>query len=490
MQRPELRLYRVDAMRELDRRAIAASGEDGHALMCRAGAAALRRLRARFPEVQRLVAWCGRGNNGGDGYVLARLARAAGLDARVLATGMPGSAEAARARADFEAAGGVVATDAGAAFADAQLVVDALLGIGTGRDPEGATADAIAAIGRCGLPVLALDLPSGLDADSGHAYAPCVRASLTVCFIGWKRGLWTGAAADHVGECVLETLDVPAAVYDAVPADARLLDDAECQRALAPRAPAAHKGRHGHVLVVGGDHGMAGAARLAGEAAARSGAGLVSVATRAAHVAALVGARPELMVHGVEGELPDALLARASVIALGPGLGQSAWSRALWTQALAAGKPCVLDADGLNLLAAARCALPAQAVLTPHPGEAARLLEVAPAAIARDRYAAARELARRHQAVVVLKGAGTVVATPTGEAWICAQANPAMASGGMGDVLTGIIAGLMAQHFDPAQAARVGVAAHAEAARRAAARGARGMLASELLDCLRAAVNQ
>ncbi len=489
MQRPELRLYRVDAMRELDRRAIAASGEDGHALMCRAGAAALRRLRARFPEVQRLVAWCGRGNNGGDGYVLARLARAAGLDARVLATGMPGSAEAARARADFEAAGGVVATDAGAAFADAQLVVDALLGIGTGRDPEGATADAIAAIGRCGLPVLALDLPSGLDADSGHAYAPCVRASLTVCFIGWKRGLWTGAAADHVGECVLETLDVPAAVFDAVPADARLLDDAECQRALAPRAPAAHKGRHGHVLVVGGDHGMAGAARLAGEAAARSGAGLVSVATRAAHVAALVGARPELMVHGVEGELPDALLARASVIALGPGLGQSAWSRALWTQALAAGKPCVLDADGLNLLAAARCALPAQAVLTPHPGEAARLLEVVPAAIARDRYAAARELARRHQAVVVLKGAGTVVATPTGEAWICAQANPGMASGGMGDVLTGIIAGLMAQHFDPAQAARVGVAAHAEAARRAAARGARGMLAGELLDCLRAAVN-
>ena len=490
MQRPELRLYRVDAMRELDRRAIAASGEDGHALMCRAGAAALRRLRARFPEVQRLVAWCGRGNNGGDGYVLARLARAAGLDVRVLATGMPGSAEAARARADFEAAGGVVAIDAGAGLADAQLVVDALLGIGTGRDPEGATADAIAAIGRCGLPVLALDLPSGLDADSGHAYAPCVRASLTVCFIGWKRGLWTGAAADHVGECVLETLDVPAAVFDAVPADARLLDDAECQRALAPRAPAAHKGRHGHVLVVGGDHGMAGAARLAGEAAARSGAGLVSVATRAAHVAALVGARPELMVHGVEGELPDALLARASVIALGPGLGQSAWSRALWTQALAADKPCVLDADGLNLLAAARCALPAQAVLTPHPGEAARLLEVVPAAIARDRYAAARELARRHQAVVVLKGDGTVVATPTGEAWICAQANPAMASGGMGDVLTGIIAGLMAQHFDPAQAARVGVAAHAEAARRAAARGARGMLASELLDCLRAAVNQ
>ena len=254
-------------------------------------------------------------------------------------------------------------------------VVDALLGIGTGRDPEGATADAIAAIGRCGLPVLALDLPSGLDADSGHAFEPCVRATLTVCFIGWKRGLWTGAAADHVGECVLETLGVPAAVFDAVPADARLLDDAECQRALAPRAPAAHKGRHGHVLVVGGDHGMAGAARLAGEAAARSGAGLVSVATRAAHVAALVGARPELMVHGVEGELPAALLARASVIALGPGLGQSAWSRALWTQALAAGKPCVLDADALNLLAAAPLrAAGAGCVLTPHPGEAARLL--------------------------------------------------------------------------------------------------------------------
>lgn len=489
MPRPENRLYRVAAMRELDRRAIAANGGDGYALMSRAGAAAFRRLQARFPAARRIAVCCGRGNNGGDGYVVARLARAAGLDVQVHAIGPPASAEAIRAHADFLAAGGALLDDPAAACAGAQLVVDALLGIGLARPPEGAAAAAIAAIGRAALPVLALDLPSGLDADAGQARAPCVRATLTVCFIGWKRGLWTGAAADHVGECVLETLDVPAAVFDAVAADATFIDGDECARVLAPRDPAAHKGRYGHVLVVGGEHGMGGAARLAGEAAARCGAGLVSVATRPAHVAALVGARPELMVHGVDAALPAALLERASVIALGPGLGQTEWSRALWSQALAAGKPTVLDADGLNLLAATPCALPAQVVLTPHPGEAARLLGTDAAGIAQDRYAAARELARRFHAVVVLKGAGTLVATPEGEVAVCAAANPGMASGGMGDVLTGIIAGLMAQQPAAAAAARVGVAVHAEAARRAAARGARGLLAGEVLAELRATVN-
>jgi NAD(P)H-hydrate epimerase len=489
MQCPEIRLYRVDAVRELDRRAIAASGADGYALMDRAGAAAWRRLRARFPEAQRIVVWCGCGNNGGDGYVVARLARVAGLDVRVLTTGTPASTAAIRARAEFEAEGGVVAADVPAALVGAHLVVDALLGIGLSRAPEGVTAAAIAAIAQSQVPVLALDLPSGLDADTGHAFEPCIHAALTVCFLAWKRGLWTGAAADHVGECVLEALDVPASVVTSVPVDARLLDPAELRRALSPRAPAAHKGRYGHVLVVGGDHGMAGAARLAGEAAARSGAGLVSVATRPAHVAAIVNARPELMVHGIERALDPVLLARASVIALGPGLGQSDWSRGLWTQALASGKPIVLDADALNLLAIAPCALPTQAVLTPHPGEAARLLDTTVASIARDRYAAARELASRHQSVVVLKGAGTLIATPDGAIEVSAHANPGMASGGMGDVLTGIIAGLMAQHLDAAVAARVGVAVHAEAARRAAAQGARGLLAGEVLAALRHAVN-
>jgi NAD(P)H-hydrate epimerase len=245
------------------------------------------------------------------------------------------------------------------------------------------------------------------------------------------------------------------------------------------------------VLAIGGDLGMGGAIRLAGEAALRVGAGLVSVATRAEHVGALNAARPELMANGVGGpqEL-EALLERATVIALGPGIGQRAWGHALWHTAIAAGKPVVLDADGLNLLALDTVSLPANSVLTPHPGEAARLLGCNTQDIARDRFAAVRELARRHQCVSVLKGAGTLVATPHGELSVCPWGNPGMASGGMGDVLTGVIAGLLAQGFDAYRAACIGVALHARAGDIAAGEGECGLLASDLFEPLRVLRNR
>jgi len=236
---------------------------------------------------------------------------------------------------------------------------------------------------------------------------------------------------------------------------------------------------------------MGGAIRLCAEAALRSGAGLVSVASRAENVSALNAARPELMAHGVK----DAtalltLLQRASVIALGPGLGQSEWSRAMYQAALAAGKPLVLDADGLNLLARKPVALPVQSVLTPHPGEAARLLGAADAAsIAQDRFAAARELARKYRAVVVLKGAGTLIAHPEGEVAVCPWGNPGMATGGMGDVLTGVIAALLAQGLNAWRAARFGVALHAQAGDAAARGGEAGLIASELFPHLYALRN-
>jgi len=268
--------------------------------------------------------------------------------------------------------------------------------------------------------------------------------------------------------------------------DARLLSAEN----LPPRARYANKGNHGHVLVIGGDHGMAGAVQLAGMAALRAGAGLVSVATRAGHVFALNAARPELMAHGVDG--PQALqpmLERADVLALGPGLGRSAWGHALWLTALDSGKPLVLDADGLNLLANEPRRFPAPTVLTPHPGEAGRLLGVSTAEVERDRFAVARELARRHAAVVVLKGTGSLVADPDGRLDVCPWGNPGMASGGMGDLLTGIIAALLAQGCDAWQAARIGVGLHARAGDRAAQAGERGLLASDLLAPLRALGN-
>jgi NAD(P)H-hydrate epimerase len=245
----------------------------------------------------------------------------------------------------------------------------------------------IEAINRSGRPVLALDVPSGLDTDRGGCAGAAIRADVTVTFIAGKRGLHTGRAADHVGVLELATLGVPESVCTAVPPDARLLS----AESLPPRDRYANKGNYGHVLVIGGDHGMAGAVHLAGESALRAGAGLVSVATRAAHVFALNAARPELMAHGVDG--PQALatqLDRASVLALGPGLGQAAWGHALWLTALDANRPMVLDADGLNLLAREPRRFTAPTVLTPHPGEAGRLLGITPGVVEQDRFAAAR----------------------------------------------------------------------------------------------------
>jgi NAD(P)H-hydrate epimerase len=231
---------------------------------------------------------------------------------------------------------------------------------------------------------------------------------------------------------------------------------------------------------------MGGAIRLCGEAALRVGAGLVSVATHAENIAALNSGRPELMAHAVtDASVLAVLLARVNALALGPGLGQSEWSRELWQAALATHTPMVIDADALNLLASDARSLSPGSVLTPHPGEAARLLGCDTARIARDRFAAARELAQRYRAVTVLKGAGTLIAHPQGDVAVCPWGNPGMASGGMGDVLTGVIAGLMAQGLSAWRAARLGAALHAQAGDAAAADGEAGLLASDLFPHLR-----
>ncbi len=480
------RLYTVAQVREMERIATESLGIRGYELMCRAGKAAFDVVRLRWPGARRIAVLCGGGNNGGDGYVLARLARAAGFEVAVLAIEAPREgSEAAQALADWHAAGGEVrAADTEWPLAD--VYVDALFGIGLARPLEGLALASVQKLNAQATPVFALDVPSGLNADTGFAYGHAVRAEATLTFLADKRGLHTGAAADYVGEVLVDPLELPAEIQTQAPVDAHLIAPAELPAWLPPRSRDGHKGRYGHVLAIGGDLGMGGAIRLAGEAALRLGAGLVSVATQAEHITALNAARPELMAHAVGGiqEL-QSLLDRASVVALGPGLGQRAWGHSLWHTAIAAGKPLVLDADGLNLLARTTLALPGQTVLTPHPGEAARLLETDTDSIARDRYAAVRELARRHHAVVVLKGAGTLVANPHGEIAVCPWGNPGMATGGMGDVLTGVIAGLLAQGLDAWHAARAGVALHARAGDLAARDGEAGLVAGDLFMPLR-----
>ncbi len=481
--------YSAAGVRELDRRAIA-GGIAGYVLMQRAAAAAWRELLRRWPKAQRLAVVCGPGNNGGDGYEVARLARAAGLDVALFQAGAtPRSGDAATARKAWLDAGGRAPEFRGEPLV-ADVIVDALFGIGLTRAPEGAAQAAVLAINAArvqGAGVLALDVPSGLDADRGVAPGDAVRADLTVTFIGAKPGLHTAAGPDYAGTVVFDDLQVPPGIHEGVEAHADALQPDALGNALPRRARTAHKGDMGHVLLVGGDFGMAGAILLAARAALRAGAGWVSVATREAHAAALTAAQPELMCHGVEE--PRALrglLERASVVALGPGLGRSEWSRGIWSQAMSAPQPAVLDADALNWLAEN----PSRRddwVLTPHPGEAARLLGCSTAQVQGDRAAGARELRRRYGGVAVLKGAGTLV---QGQALaLCPYGNPGMAVGGMGDVLCGLIAGLLAQGLGPESAARTGVLAHALAGDRAAARGERGLVPSDLLGELRPLLN-
>lgn len=485
-----LPLYSAAQTRQFDSLAIA-SGISGATLMARAGAAAFTALRAHWPTARRIVVVCGVGNNAGDGFVLARLARAAGCDVSVLQLG-DGAAlrgDALQARDDYHAAGGVSRDFSTAELATADVLVDAVFGTGLTREVSDEWRAAIAAMNALTVPVLALDLPSGLHADSGAVLGVAVRAAVTVTFIVRKQGLFTGEACAHAGRVILADLEVPSPILAGATPGALLLAQDALAAWLPPRNRAAHKGSFGHVLVVGGEQGMSGAVRLAAEAAARVGAGLVSIATRAAHAAQISAARPELMAHAVEDATQlTPLLARATVVAIGPGLGRSEWARALLARVLDTALPLVVDADALNLLAREPLRRD-NWILTPHPGEAARLLGCGTADIAADRYHAVRELAARYGGVAVLKGAGTLIARQDGAVMVCAAGNPGMAGGGMGDVLTGVIAGLLAQGLPLFDAAQAGVLAHALAGDAAARDGERGLLAGDLLSYLRRIIN-
>lgn len=488
MRDPMVSLYTTEQVRAVDRAAIDRCGIAGFELMQRAATAAFSCLRRHWPHARRIGVLAGGGNNGGDALLLSRLALEAGFAVDALALPSTPRGDAERARAAFAEAGGRVRVAAtGCALPDGDVLVDGLFGTGLTRALEGIAADLVERIAHPG--VLALDVPSGLDADTGACEGACVRADATVSFVGWKRGLFTADGIDQCGARELATLDLPPVAYEGVAVDAGLIAP-HIERVLAPRRANVNKSRFGHVLAIGGDEGYGGAIRLAGEAALRCGAGLVTVATRAAHVGALNTARPELMARGVEDAAALApLLERASVLALGPGLGQRDWGRALFDAALASGKRTVVDADALNLLAEAPRPLPPGAVLTPHPGEAARLLGCDIATVQRDRFAAARALAGRHRAAVVLKGAGSLVAAADGRLAVCPWGNPGMATAGMGDVLTGVIAALLAQGCDAWDAAQCGVALHARAGDAAAGAAPRGLVAGDLFEPLRRLVN-
>lgn len=481
-------LYRAEQVRSMDRFAIDKLGISGLELMHRAGREAFQVLTQMCPERQSITVFCGAGNNAGDGYAVARLALASGYPVTVYSIGAPESlhGDAATAYREFLEQGGSVTEFAAKIPDSTRIVVDALLGTGLDRDVTGRFYEAIEQINRFDGPVLALDIPSGLNADTGAPMGIAARADQTVTFIGPKQGLYTGYGVEYTGQVVIAPLDVPAEVLSSEQASSFLL--ASPHAAFGPRRQAAHKGDFGHLLIVGGEQGFSGAARMAGQAGARVGAGLVSLATRTAHAPFLNLQQPELMCHGVESARDlQGLLDKASAVGVGPGLGQENWGRALFECVVEAGLPMVVDADALNLLAK-NPAYSTRWVLTPHPGEAARLLASDTFTIQKDRFAATSAIQRKYGGVCVLKGTGSLIAD--GETlMVCPTGNPGMASGGMGDILTGMIAGLVAQGFGLAEAARAGVYLHGEAADLAARNGERGMLATDLLPYIRDLVN-
>jgi NAD(P)H-hydrate epimerase len=508
-------------MRDADRRTIEETGVPGSVLMERAGAAVAREVRASYPAARRVVVLCGKGNNGGDGFVAARHLRGFDTEAWLLARRDEVGGDARAQMGAYEGSGGTISEMPDAAawgkardrLRGAGVLIDALLGTGLRQAPTGVIGTAIADLAKAAgelPPVVAVDIPSGLSSDGGEVTWPTVTAAVTVAFAAPKHGHVLPPACDRVGRLVVADIGITPETLALSRPRLFLLQAADAARAFPPRPPGAHKGSFGHVLVVAGSVGKTGAAVLAATAALRTGAGLVTVATPAPALPMVAAGRAEVMTEplpaggsgGVAREALDRALALAEgrdAVVIGPGLGQEAGAREFVREFVRRCPVALLvDADGLNALAPSTApgspgaldALrrPAPTVITPHPGEMARLIGTETGEVQRRRLETARAAALQTGAVVVLKGHRTLVADPQERAAVNPTGNPGMATGGTGDVLSGMIGALLARH-DPWLASTAGVYLHGLAGDHAAARvGQTALLAGDLLDALPEAI--
>jgi len=530
-----LALYRADQVRALDQLIIEQFQVAGYELMSRAARGAFDFLKSYWPELisaetnnsqidnspadniqtlnsnlinskqarKKIAVFVGTGNNGGDGYLIARLAHEEGLLVHVYQVGdeLRLQGDARRARQSFVDCGGQLKSVNALSDIefDFDLAIDALLGTGIDRDLSGFWLILIQALNANAAPLFSIDIPSGLNADTGCIMAAAVKADATISFIGLKQGLLTADGPDHCGELVFSGLGAPDQAYEIIAADTYQIDPAVLNKVLVPRKASTHKGECGHVLIIGGSAGYSGAVSLTALAALRAGAGLVSLVVDPLVVSIVAGQTPEIMVHA--GNINKSLLQlieRVDVIAIGPGLGQSEWAMELLELVFASSKTLIVDADGLNLLVKLNNEKVNQAeksisrnnwALTPHPGEAARLLNTDVASIKADRFAAISSIVEQFKATVVLKGVGSLVASDNFPVSLCSAGNPGMATAGMGDVLTGIISSLSAQGLDLHTACEAAVYLHARAADIAAGDQPRGLIATDLMPAIRQLCN-
>lgn len=490
MQTLPTQLYTADQTRQLDRILIDEYKLTARKLIDRAATAALALINEKWPDTKHLTFLCGGGHNGADGITLAIKAKAQGYKVSVYqlanADGISEETQQAMAVAQENHIDIARFDDT---LPTSDLIIDAIFGTGLNRAVSGNYLSAIEAVNQSPPPVFSLDIASGLHADSGQILGDAINADATLSFIGLNSGLVTAEGIEHSGELFFNDLATPETVYQKVTPQAERITVNQFKHLLSPRKRNSHKGNYGHLLLVGGDTGMSGAIRLAAESGARTGSGLTTIATREANTN-IAQVRPELMCHGVEtAQQLTPLLDKATAITIGPGLGQDQWGQLLFQQTLSSPQPLVIDADALNLLSQTSNKSN-NWILTPHPGEAARLLNCSTQQVQADRFAAIQQLQHLYGGVIVLKGAGTLIYNGKETIKVSGYGNPGMSTGGTGDVLAGVIGSLLAQGHTLLDAACLGVILHGLAGDKAAAEfGERGMLAMDLIPYLRSLVN-
>lgn len=475
-------LYQNLQIRQLEKIATEQFGMTEIALMRQAGDSVWHTIKQDYPKAQRILIICGKGNNAGDGFIVAKQAITAGLNISVWLVIKPdrlsNSAKLAYQQIQSLA---INFLDSQPNSDDFDLIIDGLLGIGLIGDVRECYQPIINWINAAKLPVVAIDVPSGLSADTGMPQGVAVKADITVTMLGLKLGLFTGEGKTYAGKITLANIALPAQIYALVKPVAQLLPG---QAVLPRREPHQHKGEFGHVLLIAGGEGMPGAALLAARAAFTVGAGLVTVITHPSNVSPLIDAQPEVMCHdGAQLDSVTDLVNKASVVLLGPGLGQQPWVDAMIEGLVDSQKPLVIDADGLQYVK--RFPTP-QKILTPHPGEAGQLLGLSATDIQANRLDAIHQIAQQYHAKVILKGSGTLLLDEADTVLVNQTGNALLATAGSGDVLAGMIAGLIAQGQALGDAMKTAVILHGQAADLALTKdGEIGFTASSLFDYIK-----
>lgn len=489
------KIYKAEQVRKVEPVAAKQAGVSMYTLMERAGQSVYSRLCKEYPDCKKLLVLAGKGNNGGDAYVVARLAIEVGISVTLceFADLEKITGDAKTARLAWQKAGGIAENYLDLNFNAFEYCVDGLLGTGISGEVKAPISDVIEKVANAGLTVVSIDIPSGIHADSGAVCGVAIQAKHTVTFVGIKSGLVTGAGKEHTGKLHFEDLGIGTEYQRLSDSKGRVFDFKQL-KPLPLRDINSHKGTYGKLLCVGGNLGMPGSIKLTGEAALRCGSGLVKIFCHPDNALAVALDRPELMVQTQDDQLQECL-DWCSTVVIGPGLGRDAWAKEklaiVMEHCAATRKSLVIDADAINLLAESpNVKLPKDlAIITPHSTEAARLLKMSTAEVEQQRYHAVWTLANQLQCVALLKGPGSIVCSQT-NLWVCKNGNPGMATAGMGDVLSGVLGALLAQGMGLRLSAVYGMCLHSFAADLASQEGGeRGMIASDLFPYLRNLVN-